>query len=96
MARVTVEDCLEHIDNRFELVLTAAKRSRQLANGRDSQLEWENDKPTVMALREIAEGIVTPESVDAPLHEPEEMAAEQPEGGPEAAADPAGGETDQA
>jgi len=56
MARVTVEDCLENVDNRFELVLVASKRARQLANGGEALLEWENDKPTVVALREIAEG----------------------------------------
>ncbi len=60
MARVTVEDCLDHLDNRFELVLVAAKRARQLATGgKDPFLAWENDKPTVMALREIAAGHVT-------------------------------------
>jgi DNA-directed RNA polymerase subunit omega len=60
MARVTVEDCLEHLDNRFELVLVSAKRARQLATGgKDPGLPWENDKPTVMALREIAAGLVT-------------------------------------
>ncbi len=58
MARVTVEDCLENVDNRFELVLVASKRARQLANGAESELEWENDKPTVLALREIAENKV--------------------------------------
>jgi DNA-directed RNA polymerase subunit omega len=56
MARVTVEDCLEHIDNRFNLVLVASKRARQLVNGKDSTLDWDNDKATVLALREIAEG----------------------------------------
>ena len=61
MARVTVEDCLDNVDNRFQLVLVATKRARQLANGRDSHVEWENDKPTVVALREIAEGHVTRE-----------------------------------
>ncbi len=60
MARVTVEDCLEHLDNRFELVLVSAKRARQLATGgKEAGLPWENDKPTVMALREIAAGLVT-------------------------------------
>jgi len=59
MARVTVEDCIEVINNRFEMVLSAARRSRQLLNGAEPNLEWENDKPTVMALREIAEGIIT-------------------------------------
>lgn len=56
MARVTVEDCLDHVDNRFELVLVASKRARQIANGTQSLLPQENDKPTVVALREIAEG----------------------------------------
>ncbi|MBR9869489.1 DNA-directed RNA polymerase subunit omega [uncultured Amphritea sp.] len=56
MARVTVEDCLEHVDNRFELVMIASKRARQIATGgKDPKVEWENDKPTVVALREIAE-----------------------------------------
>lgn len=59
MARVTVEDCLDHVDNRFQLVMLAAKRARQLATGgKDAHIEWENDKPTVVALREIAEGHV--------------------------------------
>lgn len=65
MARVTVEDCLENVDNRFELVMVASKRARQLTiGGKDPKLDWENDKPTVMALREIAEGLVTPVSVE--------------------------------
>lgn len=60
MARVTVEDCLTNLDNRFELVLVASKRARQLATGgKEATLPWENDKPTVMALREIAAGNVT-------------------------------------
>ena len=62
MARVTVEDCLEHVDNRFELVMVAAKRARQIAVRGDQPLvEWENDKPTVVALREIAAGLITKE-----------------------------------
>jgi DNA-directed RNA polymerase subunit omega len=65
MARITVEDCLDHVDNRFDLVLLATKRARQLVNGVEPLLEWENDKPTVMALREIAEGLVD-EQVVAP------------------------------
>ncbi len=65
MARVTVEDCLDYVDNRFDLVLLATKRARQLANGVDPLLPWENDKPTVMALREIAEGLITHQDVDA-------------------------------
>ena len=56
MARVTVEDCLDNVDNRFQLVLVAAKRARQLAYGAEATLDWDNDKPTVMALREVAEG----------------------------------------
>ena len=49
MARITVEDCLQQIPNLFELVLTASKRSRKLANGVEPMVEWENDKPTVVA-----------------------------------------------
>src|SRR5260221_13883776 len=57
MARITVEDCLQHVKNRFELVLFAAKRARQLMRGSvDPTVPWENDKPTVVALREIANG----------------------------------------
>jgi len=57
MARVTVEDCLEHVENRFELVMLSTKRARQLATGgKEPLVQWENDKPTVVALREIAEG----------------------------------------
>lgn len=58
MARVTVEDCLENIGNRFELVLAAAKRARQIYMGADPRVPPENDKPTVLALREIAAGEV--------------------------------------
>jgi DNA-directed RNA polymerase subunit omega len=57
MARVTVEDCLDRIDNRFDLVLNAAKRARDLARGAEPRVPLENDKPTVVALREIAEGV---------------------------------------
>jgi len=64
MARITVEDCLNRIDNRFEMVLTATKRARQIANGAEPLVEEENDKPTVIALREIAEGLIDPERVD--------------------------------
>ena len=69
MARITVEDCLDNIDNIFEMVLVAAKRARRVAHGADPLVELENDKPTVIALREIAEGHITPailEEVDAP------------------------------
>ncbi|MCP5195934.1 MAG: DNA-directed RNA polymerase subunit omega [Gammaproteobacteria bacterium] len=56
MARITVEDCLGQVDNRFELVLVASRRARELALGREPLVPWENDKPTVIALRELAEG----------------------------------------
>jgi DNA-directed RNA polymerase subunit omega len=62
MARVTVEDCLENVANRFELVMVASKRARQMATGgKEPLVEEESDKPTVIALREIAEGLVTPD-----------------------------------
>ena len=64
MARITVEDCLDNVDNRFDLVLTATKRARQIANGADPLVDEENDKPTVIALREIAEGLITSDRVD--------------------------------
>ena len=73
MARITVEDCLENVDNRFNLVLIAAKRARQLSEGYQSELEVENDKNTVLALREIAAGHVNSDIlIDEP--EPEETA----------------------
>jgi DNA-directed RNA polymerase subunit omega len=67
MARITVEDCLEVVDNRFELVMMAAKRARQLANGVDPQIDnsESNDKPTVLALREIAASAIDQEYIDA-------------------------------
>lgn len=67
MARITVEDCLEVVDNRFELVMMAAKRARQLANGVQSQLDNReaNDKPTVLALREIAARRIDQPYIDA-------------------------------
>ncbi len=82
MARITVEDCLDHVDNRFDLVLLATKRARQLVNGVDPLLPWENDKPTVVALREIAAGLVDDAVVNPPEKEleiviDEEMAAEE-------------------
>ncbi len=59
MARITVEDCLENVDNRFELVMIGSKRARQLAvEGRPALVPEENDKPTVIALREVAEGFI--------------------------------------
>jgi len=64
MARITVEDCLENVDNRFQLVLVATKRARQITNGADPLVPEDNDKPTVIALREIAEGLVGPAILD--------------------------------
>ncbi|HKQ29891.1 MAG TPA: DNA-directed RNA polymerase subunit omega [Burkholderiales bacterium] len=89
MARVTVEDCLENVENRFQLVLVAAKRARQLALGAEPFVPRENDKTTVIALREIAEGAVTnaildEEAVPASMVEANEDPAnqqQQPEAG---------------
>ena len=64
MARITVEDCLEKVDNRFHLVRVASKRARQLMNGKEPSLEWDNDKATVVALREIAAGNITEEMLE--------------------------------
>jgi DNA-directed RNA polymerase, omega subunit len=59
MARITVEDCLDKVDNRFQLVMISSKRARQLqTGGKDALVSEDNDKPTVIALREIAEGLV--------------------------------------
>ena len=67
MARVTVEDCLDNVDNRFELVMVASRRARQLTlGGKDPHLAWENDKATVVALREIAEGLTDVSVLDEP------------------------------
>jgi len=70
MARITVEDCVANIDNIFEMVLVAAKRARRIAHGADPMVELENDKPTVLALREIADGLVTSsilEEIEQPM-----------------------------
>jgi DNA-directed RNA polymerase subunit omega len=64
MARITVEDCLEHVENRFDLVLLAARRARQISQGADPLVPAENDKPTVIALREIAENLINAASMD--------------------------------
>ena len=62
MARITVEDCLDNVDNRFELVMVSSKRARQLQiEGKDPMVSVDNDKPTVIALREIADGLVDAE-----------------------------------
>ncbi len=100
MARITVEDCLEKIPNRFQLVLIAAKRARMLERGAPATLEWENDKPTVMALREIAAGKVDASILDEEVPAPRSPAAElglarlmalRPEGEEGEAAPPAPG-----
>jgi DNA-directed RNA polymerase subunit omega len=80
MARTTVEDCLENVDNRFQLVLIAAKRAREIALGADPMLERDNDKPTVIALREIAAGLVNSsilEKTTAREHAEESIVAEE-------------------
>ena len=64
MARITVEDCLQTVPNLFQLVMVAAKRARRIANGAEATVDRENDKPTVIALREIAEGHVGPEILE--------------------------------
>ena len=64
MARITVEDCLEHVENRFDLVLLASRRARQISQGADPLVPAENDKPTVIALREIAENLINASSLD--------------------------------
>jgi DNA-directed RNA polymerase subunit omega len=84
MARVTVEDCLDNVDNRFQLVLVATKRARQLANGVTPFLDWENDKPTIVALREIAAGLIGPAILDEQVRPEIELDEELPEEGKEA------------
>ncbi len=70
MARLTVEDCLDNVENRFDLVLVAAQRARQLAMGAEALVPEDNDKPTVIALREIAENLINREILDAPEETP--------------------------
>jgi DNA-directed RNA polymerase subunit omega len=77
MARITVEDCLHNVDNLFQLVVLAAQRARRLANGAEATLPLENDKPTVLALREIAAGNITAEMLREP--EPQEPVNPEPE-----------------
>ena len=80
MARITVEDCLEKVDNRFHLVRVASKRARQLMNGKEPTLEWDNDKATVVALREIAAGNITEEMLnEKPVINDEDSLFEQSE-----------------
>jgi DNA-directed RNA polymerase subunit omega len=71
MARVTVEDCLPNVENLFQLVLLASARARRLANGAEPTVPVDNDKVTVIALREIAEGNITPEMLIEPEPIPE-------------------------
>jgi len=90
MARITVEDCLENVDNRFELVMVSSKRSRQIqTGGKDPLVSVDNDKPTVLALREIAEGLIDASILIAkpPSVELEELADEAAAEGTEAAAE---------
>ena len=97
MARVTVEDCLDKVENRFQLVLVATKRARQLANGVMPLVEWENDKPTIVALREIADGLIDASILTEPLYpdlsdketEDEAVAGEAADSAAEAAAEAA-------
>lgn len=81
MARITVEDCLENVDNRFQLVLVAAKRARQLSKGKEALVPWEDDKPTVVALREIAEKKIDPRvilsEINAREHAEESLVSEE-------------------
>jgi len=91
MARITVEDTLDNVENLFEMVLLASKRARQIANGSEPLVPRQNDKPTVIALREIAEGLITPEimaerekidreeAIVAEFQQLEEMAAKETE-----------------
>jgi len=76
MARVTVEDCLGNVDNRFELVLLASKRARQIAYGKEALVPQENDKPSVVALREIADGKMSTAILDKMGAEAEQKDAE--------------------
>ena len=71
MARITVEDCLNNVDNLFDMVMVAAKRARRLANGAEPLVDRENDKPTVIALREIAAGLIN-EEILQDVNEPED------------------------
>lgn len=76
MARVTVEDCLDNVENRFQLVLVATRRARQLSLGAEPCVPRENDKPTVIALREISGGFITNAILDEDTSEPEYEADE--------------------
>jgi len=75
MARVTVEDCLEFVDTNYELVLKASKRARDIADGAQPLVEEDNDKPVVIALREIAENVSVENTAE--LDAPAEMTLDQ-------------------
>mgnify|MGYP001593307574 CR=1 FL=1 len=88
MARITVEDCLDHVDNRFELVMVGSKRARQIATeGRPALVPEENDKPTVIALREIEEGLVTADILNEVRQDYEIVDADAEENGEVVAAE---------
>lgn len=99
MARITVEDCLENVDNRFELVMVSSKRARQIqTGGKDALVSLDNDKPTVLALREIADGLIDAKIlIEKPSVELEDVFEEKPSVDADAteavAADSAGKET---
>jgi DNA-directed RNA polymerase subunit omega len=76
MARITVEDCLQNVPNLFQLVLVASRRARKLANGAEATLDWANDKPTVLALREVAAGHVGLEILEEPDRPPQDFIPE--------------------
>ncbi len=79
MARITVEDCLDHVDNRFELVIVGSKRARQIAvGGKEPLVPEENDKPTVIALREIEEGLIDASILNQKEEVDDEFPAEEP------------------
>ena len=100
MARITVEDCLDNVDNRFQLVMVSSKRARQLqTGGKDPMVPEDNDKPTVIALREIAEGevdasilIAKPPSVELEEVDANAEAGEETAEASEATAEAAGEE----
>ena len=80
MARITVEDCLDNVENRFKLVMLASRRARQLATTSEQPMvDEENDKVTVIALREIAEGLIDHDKLDA-LDKSRNIIEEHPEG----------------
>lgn len=97
MARITVEDCLLQLNNRFQLVMLASQRARDLARGVDeSKLDWENDKPTVLALREIADAQISMDYLKKQQAvEPAVMVSSEQPTPNEPAAQPQAADTDQ-